>query len=503
MKKLFVHKAPAILCLIVFFFIIVQASFYFDPDFWWHLKVGEIISKFGIPRVDPFSYTMPSFHVVSHEWLVDTAMFFLYQHAGYFILAVLFSVLASLALSISWIDNSFKQNKNFNSALFFIFCSVVLTYMGVRVQVFSWLFLALLAYLVRKLESTKSKKLYLGFPVLFFVWANIHGSFAAGIAFLGLYTLGKTIRTRKIDWLAVGALALSIIITLINPYGIGLWREIWLSFSDSQLRWRISEWNPSITNFVPAFVFFVSFSLAIIYRSWKKINLEYKLIFIFFLFQAVVSTRHVPLFAIVTMPVILQASNLFYHEISKNKISLKRFNKIASIALIFAIVLFLFSFLSNLNLFRHLDRDFYPVEAISYLRGNLDQGNIFSEYGWGGYLIWNLPEKKVFIDGRMPSWRWEANIDDETNNAMDDYMDVLSGKLHFKVVAEKYNINTVLWPRRNISKPETNAPSLEASLYKWVTGSEFYRFSLTQDLEKNLWQKVYEDDVAVIYKRPN
>lgn len=483
--------------------LVYQASIYFDPDFWWHLKVGEIISKFGIPRVDPFSYTMPSFHVVSHEWLVDTAMFFLYQHAGYIMLAVIFSALTFLALSIVFIDNGFEQNKSFNSALFLIFSSVVLTYMGVRLQVLSWLFLALLAYLVRKLDSAKNRKLYFCLPVLFFVWANIHGSFAAGIAFLGLYIVGRTLRTRKIDWFAVSSLILSILITLINPYGIGLWREIWLSFSDSQLRWRIAEWAPSVTRFVPAFVFFVSFSLAIIYRYWKKINMECKLVFLFFLFQAVVSTRHVPLFAIVTMPIVLQGSSLFYGEISKNKISLNRFNKIANITLISAAILFLFSSLSSLNLFKHLDRSFYPSQAVAYLKENFPEGNVFSEYGWGGYLIWNLPEKKVFIDGRMPSWRWEANIDGETNNAMDDYMDVLSGNLHFKVIAEKYDINTVLWPKRSLSKPETNAPSLEASLYKWVTGSEFYRFSLSQDLERNQWQKVYEDDVAVIYERPN
>lgn len=27
---------------------------------------------------------------------------------------------------------------------------------------------------------------------------------------------------------------------------------------------------------------------------------------------------------------------------------------------------------------------------------------MFNEYNFGGYLIWQLPEHKVFIDGRMP-----------------------------------------------------------------------------------------------------
>jgi hypothetical protein len=42
----------------------------------------------------------------------------------------------------------------------------------------------------------------------------------------------------------------------------------------------------------------------------------------------------------------------------------------------------------------------FPVEAVEYFKGNKETGQIFNEYNWGGYLIWNLREFTVFVDGR-------------------------------------------------------------------------------------------------------
>ena len=47
----------------------------------------------------------------------------------------------------------------------------------------------------------------------------------------------------------------------------------------------------------------------------------------------------------------------------------------------------------------------YPLAAVEYLKKNPIAGNMFNEYNWGGFLVWQYPEKKTFIDGRMPSWR--------------------------------------------------------------------------------------------------
>jgi hypothetical protein len=42
----------------------------------------------------------------------------------------------------------------------------------------------------------------------------------------------------------------------------------------------------------------------------------------------------------------------------------------------------------------------YPVRAVEYLRQHPVKGPVFNSYAFGGYLVNQLPEQPVFIDGR-------------------------------------------------------------------------------------------------------
>src|SRR6266480_3296272 len=82
----------------LFFF---RGLFLLDPDFGWHVRMGQVILQSGIPRTDPFSYTMPSYPFVDHEWLTNIVIAFLYSHVGMYGLAIIFSLLTVFALAIS------------------------------------------------------------------------------------------------------------------------------------------------------------------------------------------------------------------------------------------------------------------------------------------------------------------------------------------------------------------------------------------------------------------
>jgi len=49
----------------------------------------------------------------------------------------------------------------------------------------------------------------------------------------------------------------------------------------------------------------------------------------------------------------------------------------------------------------------YPIEAVEWIRTHRNQlgTRLYNDYGLGGFLLWWLPDEKVFIDGRMPAWR--------------------------------------------------------------------------------------------------
>jgi hypothetical protein len=56
-------------------------------------------------------------------------------------------------------------------------------------------------------------------------------------------------------------------------------------------------------------------------------------------------------------------------------------------------------FPSNADIQQAVARTF-PVRAVEYLHQHPVAGPMYNAYNYGGYLIWALPEQKVFIDGR-------------------------------------------------------------------------------------------------------
>jgi hypothetical protein len=53
-----------------------------------------------------------------------------------------------------------------------------------------------------------------------------------------------------------------------------------------------------------------------------------------------------------------------------------------------------------------------PVRAVEFIRQSHLNGRMLNEYTWGGYLIWTLPEHKVFVDGRSDVYEWTGVLSD-------------------------------------------------------------------------------------------
>ena len=99
----------------------------------------------------------------------------------------------------------------------------------------------------------------------------------------------------------------------------------------------------------------------------------------------------------------------------------------------------------------------------------------------------------------MPSWRWDKNPSTESSAAFDDYNNLLKGDKEYKQVFDKYGVDTVLWPRPSPkSVLEVWGDKIESLLEK----EEKVDFDFLKTIEREGWAKVYEDSVAVVYKKP-
>jgi len=485
-----------------------------DPDFGWRLKVGEIITHRGIPKTDPFSYTMPSFPFVDHAWFFSFLIALTYPIFSNRLLSLFltFMVFTCVYITTSRLLDEDFQHADFKASyekwlhpMVLVVLTFLILFFSVRAQIISWLIFAVLNSLLFKKDNYSRYRYFL--PVIFFFWANLHGGYSIGLAELVYFIVFRFIFGKKGTWRDFLVLFLSILATLATPYGLDGWREIISSVVDSRLRWSIAEWMPSITFFDVSMAFYVAMSTFMVFLRRKEVP---KIQFVFFwlmLFMGITSRRNMPFYMIFSLPLTIYSINKFYLSVSGSSDSRERFRIAFNFIRVVSVILLLLQMYitywrayssNNLTLKKN---DFYPSQAISYLKSTSVNGEMFSSYGWGGYLIWKYPEKKVFIDGRMPSWKFTpANPDKESSSAYDDYLAIEKGEIDFKTVSDKYNIQYVLWPREK--------DSFFKNLERKIRNVKIFKkdeeeFSFTGYLKNNGWRLIYEDQTSEIYTHVN
>jgi hypothetical protein len=121
-----------------------------------------------------------------------------------------------------------------------------------------------------------------------------------------------------------------------------------------------------------------------------------------------------------------------------------------------------------------MDRN-YPAGAVHYLRRHPLFGNMFNLDKWGGYLIWALPERKVFIDGR---------------NDIFEYSGVLLDYYRFSTLQSRpeeffgrYNLKVALFQRGNVLQTYFEALPGWTEAYCDSDSVVFVRSAVCQKLE--------------------
>ena len=474
--------------------VFIRSLYVLDPDFGWHFRLGGIILQTGIPKTDPLSYTMPSYAFIDHEWLSNVIINILYRFSGMYILALIYTLLFifSLLFTIP------KNLKNYSLVSLVLGGSLMVGFTGVRTQIITWFFLAILLKIILDKKLWNKWKFFI--PLLFLPWANLHGGFSIGIGTLLVAAFIKTIQDRKVQvkyWLIF---ILSLLVTFLNPYGPRIWYEIWMQATDTALRWRISEWLPGAFYLDPSFIILLAFSFTFLVRYRNKFNLLEIGIFLSLFALSFSSLRNIPLWTLVAIPITSKGIYLFIEEVKKKKVNQKKFLQAKEFIAILLIALFICeigkSFFTSYYLTESRE---YPINAVAYINKQKITARMFSIYDWGGYLDWKIPSQKVFIDGRMPSWRRSGNYPIESDNAMNEYIADISNINSLSKAVKKYNISYLLLPVAPPAKED-----LISKIGKILNASSLVNApanSITDiSLKKIGMVKIYEDGQAVIYK---
>lgn len=411
---------PLLLFGIIYVLFLVKSFFFLDPDFGWHISSGQYILEHGVPSHDIYSYTMPTFPWIHHEWLADTGNYLVYHYlGGYTALAVLYAGLWTAALWL--ITHAAKQR------LLILFAAIlILPFAGIRAITWSMVFSAILI----RLSNAQSDRARWCIPAIMLLWANMHGSFVVGLAYLAWRWLTKRELTSGLILLT------SVAVSIITPYGAGMYVEVFRTMTDASLHTNISEWMPLQLSLGIGIFTGIWFAMLVFEkRPWHKKIIRFETLL---LLMALSSVRQAPLFVLFALPTVLAGIK----KLPKPTItaSVKRMI-IAAVVLLLSVNIVLAAVEMHTSV--SLDRESgYPSAIAAKLRAEPCNGNVFAGYNYGGYLIWKVPGEKLFIDGRMPSW--SLNGDD----IMADYIKITKSPSFRQQEFARYHITCVVWDGR-------------------------------------------------------
>src|SRR5439155_6801352 len=118
-----------------------------------------------------------------------------------------------------------------------------------RPHVLSWLFVVIWFQVLDDFPQHPRRLIWL--PVLMFLWANLHGGFIAGFVLIALYMIADALQylrnreTRIPTWSTLRTLGsvslLSLLASLVNPYGYKLHWHVYRYLTDRWLMNHIDE----------------------------------------------------------------------------------------------------------------------------------------------------------------------------------------------------------------------------------------------------------------------
>lgn len=453
----------ALFSILIVFFLLAFTSPFLDSDFGWHLKTGEfIVREKHIPHSDIFSYSFPDYKWVDYEYLFQILIFFIFSALGIYGVSIIFALLNIFLflflvpkINSSQLFPVFKTL--FGLGVFFILSPLI----SVRPVIFTWFGFVLTLIILHKSRKDVKKEYLLWFlPFIFLVWANLHPGFPIGIFLMLIFMVIEGRKNSSFAYLKTEILVkrnevmskscikklkiifvLSLFSTFINPYFYNLHLYIFNVLTDTFAKTYIFEWQPlNISHIfgVSYILFALFFFLLVIFTGLKKGEITDFMIALFFFIFGFLSFRNGAFFVFSALPEI-------YRRLEGLKLANDFsvfLNKKATISAVLILIIsspLLFMKLHLLS-FTEQEKEKYPTEAIEYLKNNSSYNNIFNFYNWGGYLVWNIPKKKIFIDGKMPEWKTK------NKRILKDYDKIANLKEGWDDKINEYNIDLVFLP---------------------------------------------------------
>ena len=391
-----------------------------DPDFFWHLQVGNwILSHHAIPRHDLFTFTVADHAFIAHEWLSEVIIAAVTSLSGLGGVALFFGAITWLGFLVL-LATPRGVGYVIGGLALVIGVAAGNPIWGPRTQMLTFALLCAELLALRRYRESGDRRWLYPLPPMFLLWANLHAGFTAGLGVFALYIAGEWLTRRfgghgnppatvpALRPLLLTGLA-SLLIVVINPNFFGLYiYAAQTQFSPAQQQ-LIVEWQSP--NFhmleVRAYEGMLLLLVALLALSHFRIRLTDLLLLLAGIVLSLQSVRHIAIFVAIATPLLAELGQAGY-ESWRDRLRLREpphnvVFGVANLTIIFILAVIVFvatapGWSSNPRS-KAVRRD-YPVAALDHIAADPPPGNLFNQYGWGGYLVYRLwPLRQVYIYG--------------------------------------------------------------------------------------------------------
>jgi hypothetical protein len=406
-----------------------------DPDLWGHVRFGlDMLASHRLAATDPYSFTQ-DVSWINHEWLSEISQAAAYRSGGVFGLILLkTAVLVGAFLLFARVTRVVAEPRRWWMLAAGIIAVAPAAY-TIRPQLWTVLAIPLLWYALNHRWALPAM------PLLFAVWANLHGGWIVGAGVGALWIVGRTFDRRppRLPIVETAALAAGIAATLFNPYRWQLWSFLLTTVRVSR---NISEWRPLWQQEdVSSAVVWIAIACVIVVptlvRRRAQVTWAAALPMAWLAISSVFVARLVPFFGEAALLGLSDAwrSPTIVRRPSKDEPATSgppTGSRGAGRRVIDAVALAAIWLFNVIPASRCLPiaGDWTPdLTAASAFDAPAAQGRLVLPFNWGEYAIWHwAPRLRVSMDGRRETIYSEATIDLQTavSHGMPEGLDYLA-----------------------------------------------------------------------------
>jgi hypothetical protein len=479
-------------------FLLLNLRPLWHTDLWGHLSYGRLLWQTGaLPATEPLMPLSEGVGFVDTAWLTQLLAYGAFQLAGKAGIVLLYSLSGAAAIGILT-ARVYVRTRNSLIAAFVCGLTMYVEWQQlliVRPQCAGFLFFAVTLSILLRREWKRSNWWLV--PAMFALWANMHGSFAIGLALLACFAAGRgvdvAVRTRSLR----GVLhdrrlrrltlltELAAVATLLNPYGLRLWGEVAAIGHNPNLA-SLIEWQAlhiKLSQGQAAFA--VGLLLFAVYRwSPRRASAAEYLALAGLAAGMLWTSRLLMWWGPLAVCLIGIHGAAVWRRARGTVIDFEPAPRASmwTIVSIFLCLIFLqISSPGQVALKAALSQDAMaraekipvsastPVGAAQYLVENPPEGLIFNSFELGDYLLWaGPPDLQVMVASHahlVPREVWE------------DYLSIVEMRGSYFAMLERYGVNTIV-----------------LDLQGQTALADRFR-------ESTEWRRVFEDDRSIVFER--